>query len=223
AELIGEYADEIQLIGVGVGESGSFSDGLVHAASAVGRGASVFVGDSHEAWKVFGEDFVQTIDVAARGLHINVELPPGLTLAGTIDDSQGTEDFTAGTQDLAPNDTLIVRQSLELCGEATLDSGEKLTVWIDYLDPATDAPVTAEATVAVADLLAGASHQADKATAVVGYAQALELWSDPWQTTSEQRAVARQDALKAVALALEVLPGDAELVEISTVLQALAG
>jgi len=71
--------------------------------------------------------------------------------------------------------------------------------------------------------LAGASHQADKATAVVGYAQALELWSDPWQTTSEQRAVARQDALKAVALALEVLPGDAELVEISTVLQALAG
>ncbi|MGB1014177.1 MAG: vWA domain-containing protein [Nannocystaceae bacterium] len=223
AELIGEYADEIQLIGVGVGESGSFSDGLVHAAGAVGRGASVFVGDSHEAWKIFGENFVQTIDVAARGLHINVELPPGLALAGVFDDSQSTEDFSAGTQDLAPNDTLIVRQSLELCGEGDLDGDEKLTVWIDYLDPVTDAPVTAETTVAVADLLAGASHQADKATAVVGYARALELWSDPWQTTSEQRAAARQDALSAVTLALEVLPGDAELVEISAVLQALAG
>jgi len=221
AGLIGEYADEVQLVGVGVGDSGSFRDGLMHAASAVGRGPSVFIGDSDEAWKVFGENFVQTIDVAARGLRIDVELPSGLTVAGG---AEGThEDLTGEFQDLAPNDTLIIRQNLEHCGEATLAGDDKVTVWVDYRDPTTDAPMTAEATVAVEDLLAGASHQADKASAVVGYAKALDLWSDPWQTTSEQRAKARQDALKAVDLALEVLPGDPELVEISSVLQALAG
>ncbi|MGB1277988.1 MAG: hypothetical protein ACPG77_19735, partial [Nannocystaceae bacterium] len=39
---------------------------------------------------------------------------------------------------------MIVCQSLDFCSEASLDSDEKLTLWIDDLDPATDAPLRIE-------------------------------------------------------------------------------
>ncbi|MCA9716683.1 MAG: VWA domain-containing protein, partial [Myxococcales bacterium] len=81
ATLIGEAsrdedAEGIYMVGVGVGGAG-YNDYLMDVVTDLGKGASVFIPDEAEAWKIFGERFVNTLDVAVRDVQVQLDLPPG--------------------------------------------------------------------------------------------------------------------------------------------------
>lgn len=209
----------VELIGIGVGRAAAFDDQLTTMVSDVAGGTSVFIGDTDEAWQVFGDDFVKTVDTAVENLAIDVELPAGLRFTGSSQEA-GHQDVGLA-RDLAPNNTLVVRRAVEACTAGELPGEELLTVRVRYFDPQAGEEKAQEVSLPVADLLNQLSPQALKATAVVSYAQALELWSDPWQWSIEQREASRLQAVDRLAAARELLPADPELAELATVLEAL--
>lgn len=220
AVLVEQQAGSVQLMGVGVGEASSFDDRALRDVCDTGAGASMFVGDADEAWRVFDANFVNTFDTAAEDVRITVELPPSLRLNGSSDAAEIDESSEAG-QSLAPNDTLVVRRELTTCSSGQLPVSAEIRVRVDYRDPISQVEKSTEVTAEVAALIEQASDQTAKATAVLAYAQTLQLWSDPWQWTIEQREYARHQALDQVGAALEVLPEDPELSNAMDVLHAL--
>lgn len=54
------------MVGVGVGSADTYNDTLMDQVTDAGKGASVFVPDADEAWRMFDERFLETLLVAAR-------------------------------------------------------------------------------------------------------------------------------------------------------------
>src|SRR5690606_14876854 len=84
-ELISQNAvrggdDGVYLVGVGVGDAGSYHDRLMDDVTDAGKGASVFIGSEQDAAQMFGERFLETMGVAARDVRVELTLPPGFEI-----------------------------------------------------------------------------------------------------------------------------------------------
>jgi Ca-activated chloride channel family protein len=224
AATIAEHAgapeeDGIYMVGVGVGGASGYNDQLMDDVTDGGKGASVFIPDEAEARRVFNERFVSTFAVAARNVEIELELPAGFDIVRFSGEEMSTVRDEVDPQHLAPSDSMVLLQSIQTCAPDEITGDEEITVTAHYQDPDTFRNRSVTRTLSFSELLDGEVGLLRKGQAVVAYADALKQFRRT--TTGPALAAAVESALAAVARAEAELPGDADLDEIRTVLEAL--
>ncbi len=222
-DLIAEQAgdndeDGIFLVGVGVGSPGTYHDTLMDQVTDEGKGASVFVDSTEEAWEMFANRFVNTMGVAARDVQLQLTLPPGFEIMRFSGEGMSSDPLEIDPQHIAPNDTMVFFNQLHTCAPDLLDSAT-ISVSVRYKGALDFAQHEVTLEVPWADLLAGDSHLLRKGRAIDGYAQTLKKVIH--QQDPGERAMVLDEALSLVAEAELVNPGDEDLAEIRAVLEAL--
>ena len=144
ATLIGEYAeynggDGIYLVGVGVGEDNptgsSYNDELMDEVTDLGKGAAVFIDEKEEAWKIFNHQFINTMEIAARNVQVQLDLPPGFEITRFSGEEFSTDPADVEPQHLAPNDSMVFHQQIETCAPESMTGESEVTVTAYYNDP----------------------------------------------------------------------------------------
>ncbi len=215
----GNDEDGVYMVGVGVGSAESYHDALMDTVTDVGKGASVFVPSQQEAWKVFGQDFVNTLAVAARDVRVKLDLPPGFEIVKFSGEEYSEDPTEIEPQHLAPNDSMVFHQTIRTCAPELVDNATELTVLVQYKDAIAFSEEAVTSTLTFGDLLAETSPLLQKGVAIYEYAEALKTWRMMYPGQEASAAVA--SALTQVATAEALSPGDADLAEIRTVLGSL--
>ncbi len=214
AELIGSHAEDadgagIYMVGVGIG-GGSYNDHLMDVVTDLGKGASLFVPSAAEAEKMLADRFVSTVGVAARDVHVELDLPAELVIVQFSGEEKSTNKDEVEPQHLAPNDAMVFYHQLEAC-EAMSDD-LVIRVVATWTDPMTLEARSAETSATIGELLAGPDRQLRKGAATYWTAKALfdsrtGVKSDSWS-----------HAVDAVAAARSAAPDDRELDELDSML-----
>ncbi len=221
-EIIAEHAganneDGIYMVGVGVGDATSYNDLLMDTVTDIGKGASVFIPNAEEAWKIFNTQFVNTLAVSARDVQVELELPPGFSIVKFSGEEYSTDPAEVEPQHLAPNDAMVFYQQIETCAPSLISPDTPVSVTVRYKDGVTFEERTVADSISFGDLMGDSSLNLLKGRAVYTYAEALKAQSD----FEVDPAVAVAEAFEALEAAEAALPEDAELAEIRAVLEAL--
>ena len=221
-EIIAEHAganneDGIYMVGVGVGDATSYNDLLMDTVTDIGKGASVFIPNTEEAWKIFNTQFVNTLAVSARDVQVELELPPGFAIVKFSGEEYSTDPAEVEPQHLAPNDAMVFYQQIETCAPSLVQPDTPVNVTVRYKDAVTFEERVVEDSITFGDLMGDSSLNLLKGRAIYTYAEALKAQSD----FEADPAVAVTEAFLALEAAEAALPEDAELAEIRTVLEAL--
>ncbi len=223
-DIIAEHAggngeDGIYMVGVGVGTADTYHDTLMDDVTDAGKGASVFVNNPEEAQRIFGADFVSTMAVAARDVQVQLDLPPGFEILRFSGEEFSSNPEEVEPQHIAPNDAMVFHQKLGTCAPELVDDAATVGVTLRYKDAITFEARELAVEVPFAELLAQMDAQLFKGAAVFEFAEALKQYKKA--ATAEAETEALQPALAALARAEEVLPGDPDLAEIRSILEAL--
>ena len=208
----------IYMVGVGVGKGKSYNDLLMDTVTDAGKGDSVFLEDTHEAECMFGDRFVNTMDVAARNVAIALELPPGFSIVKTSAEEWSTDPDEVDPQHLAPDDVMVLHNELVSCDPDGLDLSETVTVTVSWEHPTTFAPHSATVTATLSSLLEGDPALLLKGRALVAYGRALDALDS---VSSSVRQDLLAEVVGTVDAALLVNAGDPDLTEVRVVLTAL--
>ena len=224
AELIAEHAggpeeDGIYMVGVGVSTDRTYNDELMDAVTDGGKGASVFITDDEEARKVFNTNFVNTFGVAARNVEIELELPGGFEVVRFSGEEISTDPEEVDPQHLAPNDSMVLLQTIQTCAPDEVSADSEITMTVRYQDARTFERRRVSQTMRFGDLLDGDIGQLRKGQAIFAYAEALKATRR--SSGGPASAAAVSEARIKLARAVDDLPGDADLAEIGVILSAL--
>lgn len=212
-------ADGIYLVGVGVGEASGYNDTLMDDVTDAGKGASIFIATAEEAQKIFGDRFTATFSVAVRDVQVNLELPPGFEVVTFSGEEISTDPAEVEPQHLAPDDAMVFHQRIATCAPELVTDDTPVIVRARFEHPVTGTVEEVEVTSTFAELLAGDQALLRKGAAVFGYAEALKAWKD--SSSDDERAAIIGAALAEISFAAELLPEDADLLEIRGVLEAM--
>jgi len=215
AKAGGVDEDGIYLVGVGVGSASTYHDDLMDAVTDAGKGASVFVGSEAEADKMFHTRFMSTMSVAARDVRIRLDLPPGFEIRKFSGEEYSTDPSEVDPQHLAPNDSMVFYQTIRTCAPELVQDDTALGVHLWWKDPITFEQHERVYETTFDALLGGEVGMLRKGTAVFEYAEGLKAW----RTDSAEGSLDR--AVRALELAEVAHPGDADLAEIRSVLDAV--
>ena len=223
-ELIAENAayggsDGIYLVGVGVDQSATYNDDLMDDVTDAGKGASVFLNNPDEVWKVFGTDFENTMAIAGRDVQVELIMPPGFEIVKFSGEEFSGDPTEVEPQHIAPNDAMVFHQQVETCAPEILDETSAITVTASWTDPKTFESKSAEQTWTFDELMAADQALLLEGAAVLAYAEALKVYKKA--LNNEQRTAALAPANAALAAALEVSPADEDLLEIQSILMIL--
>lgn len=210
--------DGIYMVGVGVGEASAYHDDLMDAVTDAGKGASVFIASEDEAWSVFHDDFISTLAVAARDVQVQLDMPPGFEIVRTSAEEVSTDASEVEPQHLAPNDAMVFHQQIHTCAPELATDDATMTVTVRYRDAVTFEMREVVHQSTIGELLGADPTPLLKGAAVFAYAESLK---DYKRADAEGRVVSVQGAFTALELAEAALPGDPELAEIRSVLEAL--
>lgn len=219
-ELIAQHADDeegkgegIYLAGIGVGEG--VNDTLMDTVTDAGRGAYLFLDSEAEADKMLGERFLEVVDVAARAVRLELQLPWYLGVEKFYGEVISTDPTEVRPQHLAPNSAMLFFQVLKACDPSLLHGDDRIRMRATW-----ETPFSREAKEAVIDTtlndLAGDDRTLEKAAAIAGYAEALAE-SDRATSPEERRAIL-QEALDTVSGAYRA-DSDPDLIEIRGLLE----
>jgi Ca-activated chloride channel family protein len=212
----------IHLVGAGVGEPGAYDGSLVQELTAVGHGTSLFVGDAQEGWRAFHERFMSTMAVAARDVSVRVELPPGFRPAGADEAAEAVSPWSDPVPaDLPAGRAIVFHEALESCAPDSLDATSPLTVQVSWRDAADLAPRETSVELDFGQAMQAAPSRMLAGRAIVAYADALAAWQAAEDEAEKQAAIA--EAMPVIEKALDALPEDEQLQEISELLALLAG
>lgn len=218
--LIGERASDenkegIYLVGVGTGDG--INDTLMNTVTDAGNGAYVFIDSEEEAASMFGPRFPEVMLVAARNVQVELTVPWYLQMARFYGEQYSTVPGKVKPQHLAPGDSMVFQQVLSACDGHLLDSGGSVQWKASWVEPGTFAArsVSGEATLGV--LLSAETRNVKRGRAIVSYAETLRAVPD--LSVGERRA-RFDDAKATLSSALEDLPADPGLGEISELLEA---
>lgn len=217
-ELVDSAAElDTTLTCVGVGASDQFADGSLRALAAVGKGASVYGPNADQLWLDLGEQFTAKMISSATDVEVTLILPPGLAVSER-DPSWGGNELALETElaSLGPNDSLVFHQELVSCGE--LDPAAAIRVEVQWIEPGLAETQQLVWDKPVADLGFGAMTTR-KGAAVLAYTDALVAYRDGLD--ADARYGALLDALGHISAALESMPADPDLIEMSEVLAKL--
>lgn len=224
ADLIADEAgandgDGIYMVGVGVGTASSYNDHLMDTVTDLGKGASVFIASQDEADKVFHDDFVNTLAVAARDVQVELDLPPGFEIVRFSGEEFSSDPTEIEPQHIAPNDAMVFHQRIETCAPDLIDETTSLTITARYKDAVTFEPREVSIETTFAELLEADDTQLRKGAAVFEYAEALKAYRKAG--TQDEQGQALAPAFAALETAEAALEGDADLAEIRSVLESL--
>jgi hypothetical protein len=213
---VGEQAEDGRyLLSVGVGDPELFDAALVGELAEQGRGAMLFAANANELWLELQQEFTSHLIAAATDLEVTLTLPPGLAVrqhAPYVGDAAEPK-----LAMLSPNNALVFHHELEACGELDLDA--VIRVEAEWTDPLANEAKQAVWEQPVSALGEG-SLRGYKGAATVAYARVLRSYRDGIDPTQSYGAVL--DAISSISDALEALPEDADLIEMSSVVSALS-
>jgi Ca-activated chloride channel homolog len=224
-ELIAENAalagaDGIYLVGVGVNKGASYNDKLMNEVTDAGKGASVYIPNEAEAWKIFGESgFENVMAIAGRNVQVQLTMPPGFEFVKFSGEEYSSDPDEVEPQHIAPNDAMVFHQQIRTCAPELIDDESEITVVATWEDPWTFEEKKVAQTWTFAELLGADQALLLKGAAVLAYADALLVYRDVNSATAKANAI--EAALDAIALAQLALPADKDLAEIKLVLDTL--
>jgi Ca-activated chloride channel family protein len=220
AEQAGDSDDAgIYLVGVGVGDAGSYNDELMDQVTDEGKGASIFIDSRDEAWKMFGTRFVNTFGVAARDVQLELSLPPGFEVLRFSGEGMSSDPLDLDPQHIAPNDSMVFYNELHTCAPALLAEDATVTVSVRFRDAIDYQEHELTLETSWAELVAGETALLHKGRAVYTYAEALKTIIVQSNPTGREETI--DEALALLAVAEAANPGDGDLEEIRAVLEAL--
>ena len=217
-DLIAEHAggndeDGIYMVAVGVGSASQYNDDLMDVVSDAGKGASVFINSTEEAWKIFNDGFTNTMGVAARNVQVRLDMPPGFEVMRFSGEEISEDPAQVEPQHLSPNDAMVFHQHIETCAPELVTADTEFSVTATYVDAKTFEEREVSATFTFGEMVDADHSLLLKGAAVFEYAEALK-----GMATGEGT---RELADAALAAGVEANPEDADLTEIQTVLDAL--
>lgn len=221
AEIIGDHASDqdgggIYLVGIGTGSgSAAYHDALMDTVTDLGKGAAVYLGSEGEAERVLGDRLLEVLGVAARDVQIAYDLPAGFEIVRFSGEEVSTDPAEVEPQHIAPNDAMVLHQTLRTCAPEAVDDDSPLVVRVTWKDAITLEPREASLATTFGALLAQDAPLLRKGVALASYVEALR--QD--QALGDVRP-AVEKALADVDAALADGP-DPELDEMRTVLEAL--
>lgn len=212
ADLIGANSmdadkEGIYLVGVGAGPAEAYNDGLMNTVTDKGRGAYVYLDEPAEAPRIFSERFDEVMDIAARGVQVELTIPWYLQMHKFYGEQYSANPQEVQPQHLAPGDAMVFEQVLRACDPSVVKGEDTITVTARWETPVTRQKMQSSVNMTVAELLAGPKGHLAKGKAIVAYAEALK--------------VGTSEALHAASsLVMSANPGDAdpELTEIAALL-----
>ncbi|MFO8073923.1 MAG: hypothetical protein R6V85_18835, partial [Polyangia bacterium] len=223
-ELIAQHAEDsedegIYMMGVGVGELGgtyAYNEQLMDAVTDAGKGAYIFIDTQQEVEKMFGDRFLENIEVAARDVQVQLDLPPTFEMVEFHGEEYSENPDEVEPGHLAPNDAMIYHQVLGSCDSSVLSDDDPVTVIAHWKRPFTHEPVDTALETTRGELWGGDNSLLLKGDAITAYADAL----DELEELSGQQALDLIDeTIAQVDQAAEALAGDPDLEEISNLLQ----
>ncbi|MBK9262841.1 MAG: VWA domain-containing protein [Polyangiaceae bacterium] len=214
SDLIGlksQDADKegIYLVGIGAGSALSYSDQLMDVVTDKGRGAYVYLDNLGEATHMFVDRFDEVMEVAARGVQIELTMPWYFQMHKFYGEEYSGDPKEIEPQHLAPSDAMIFNQVLKACSPSIIEPTDTITVRAKWKTPLAYLDQQTEVTMTVGDLLSAQKAGLPKAKAIVAYAEALKA-------PSKQ---AFDDAL-ALIKAADPASTDAALKEIASLIAA---
>ncbi len=179
ADLIGlksKDADKegIYLVGVGAGPALSYSDKLMDTVTDQGRGAYVYLDKPGEATDMFVNRFDEVMEVAARGVQIELTMPWYFQMHKFYGEEYSSDPKEVEPQHLAPSDAMIFNQVLKACDPSIINPADTITVRAKWKTPLAYLDQQMEVTMTVGELLSAQKNGLPKAKAIVAYAEALK-------------------------------------------------
>jgi Ca-activated chloride channel family protein len=176
--LIAQHSEDadkegIYLVGVGAA-SGGYNDLLMDVVTDEGRGAYVYIDSAAEAQRMFVDRFDEVMEVAARGVQIELTLPWYFQMHEFYGEEYSENPDEVKPQHLAPSDAMIFNQVLKACDPAVVVGTDPITVVANWETPLTYQVQSTSWTTTVDELLGGPTAQLDKGSAIVAYAEALK-------------------------------------------------
>lgn len=199
----------IYLVGIGTGPALGYNDLLMDVVTDKGRGAYIYLDSAAEAEAMFVDRFDEAMEVAARGVQLELTLPWYFKIEKFYGEEYSEDPQEVEPQHLAPSDAMVFNQVLKACDPAEVKLDDPIQVKANWVVPITYLPQSTEVTTTVGALLGAMNKpQLTKGKAIVAYAEALK----------DGTAAALQDAHSKVVAAN---PGgtDKELNEIKKLLE----
>jgi Ca-activated chloride channel family protein len=175
--LHSEDADQegIYMVGVGTGPATNYNDALMNIVTDKGRGAYVYLDSVDEATRILAERFDEVMEVAARGVQVELTLPWYFKIEKFYGEEYSTDPKEIEPQHLAPGDAMIFNQIVKACDPSVVNQADTIKVTARWQTPITYLQQETSVEISVADLLAGGKEQLTKGKAIVAYAEALKL------------------------------------------------
>ncbi|MCA9715376.1 MAG: VWA domain-containing protein, partial [Myxococcales bacterium] len=223
-DLIAASADDsdgegIYMVGVGVGASSGYRDDLMDEVTDAGKGAYVFIDSPEEANRMFGDRFVQIMDVAARDVQMQVTLPWYFAIKEFHGEEYSANPAEVDPQHLAPDDTMSYHQIIQVCDPSLPRTTDEITARATFEDPISRVMMSDEMSMPLGDLVTTGAKQLYKADVVVAYAQSLIVIGDLMQADKASEAKALAEAMIDWLQAAESELGDPEISEIRALMQ----
>jgi len=226
-ELIAANAQDsddegIYLVGVGVGDPYNYRDGLMDAVTDAGKGAYIFIDTEEEAQRMFGERFIQNMDVIARNVRMELTLPWYFAITEFHGEEYSTVAEEVEPQHLSPNDAMSYHQIIGACDPQRILATDRVKAKITYEDPVSRTPQEDQLELDIGELTNRDASALYKGDVIVGYAKSLIVIGDfvARGRISEARRVAT-DMVAWLAAAEQTL-GDAEVGEMRTLMETYA-
>ncbi len=211
-------ADGIYLVGVGVRSSSvAYNDELMDAVTDLGKGASLFIDDELEAQKMFDDQFLSTMAIAARDVQVELTMPPGFEIVKFSGEEFSANPEEIEPQHIAPNDAIVFYQQVETCAPELVADDAPISVKLTWQDVWTFEPRETTTNWTFAELFGADPTLMLKGAAVLAYAEGLK----DYRATGSWDTATLDPALASLALAQAALPGDVDLAEIADVLALL--
>lgn len=213
-ELIGassKDADQegIYLVGVHTGPAVSFADEtLMDTVTDLGRGAYVYLDSVEEADRVLGQRFDEVMDVAARGVQVELTMPWYFQMHEFYGEEFSENPEEIEPQHLAPGDAMVFSQVLKACAADVIVGTDPVRVKATWTEPLTYQARETVVEMTVQQLLSAGTPHLAKAKAIVAYAEALKV-SDP----------TKLKAALDLATGADPQSTDADLAEIRSILE----
>ena len=178
-QLIAQHSEDadgegIYMVGVGVGPVNVYNDLLMDKVTDEGRGAYVYVDSPEEAQELFVDRFDEVMEVAARGVQVELTLPWYFQMHKFYGEEYSPDPKEVKPQHLAPSDAMIFAQVLKACDPGEVNVADEVTIRATWETPLTYLPMETSVTMTLQQLLDGDKGQLHKGKAIVAYAEALK-------------------------------------------------
>jgi Ca-activated chloride channel family protein len=213
ADLIGANSKDadkegVYLMGIGAGPADAYNDALMNTVTDKGRGAYVYLDEPAEAQRVLADRFDEVMEIAARGVQVELVVPWYLSMVKFSGEQYSTNPAEVEPQHLAPSDAMVFDQVLRACDPSLVNGEDKVKVTARWQEPITREKMETSVELSVADLLAAPKTHLAKAKAIVAYAEALKTGNQEDLHAAHARAIAANEGGK-----------DPELVEITGLIE----